>query len=565
MASYTITADRGYLQTAQNDTVFLKAGVLISGGIDMRGNGPGAGGLSGSQSLFLYGSVYGSVNDYWTDTSGGNYIQVGAHGSVSATGWGTIQLGGGGNTILNAGEITSSIYGNAIYIWASSGGFQDQATTLVNTGLIAGGNRGSASDLITITGAQSVRITNSGEMIAGTNASAISASGVDDSRLVNTGTIVGDVELYGGAFVVDTRFGKIFGTVTTGVGNDFVRASAGDDSISGGGGNDTLVGFDGDDSLDGGAGTDVMSGGAGDDTFWVDDTGDVVREFSGAGEDLVLSTISFTLSGNVENLRLLDLARIGAGNTLDNQITGNDSANALTGGAGNDTLAAGVGNDTLTGGTGADRMVGGAGNDIYVVENTSDQVIELAGDGTDLVQSLVSLTLANNVEKLTLVGSANLSGTGNSLANTITGNSGTNKLTGAAGNDTLSGGAGNDSLTGGAGADRMTGGAGADRFIFAAVSESTVATAGRDRITDFDRAEGDRIDLRSIDANSLASGDQAFQDAIVTSFTGVAGQLRFFSSGGSTVVQGDVNGDRVADFAIQFDGTRTFTGGEFLL
>ncbi|MGH2340382.1 calcium-binding protein [Segnochrobactraceae bacterium EtOH-i3] len=565
MASYTITADRGSLQTAQNDTVFLKAGVLISGGIDMRGNGPGAGGLSGSQSLFLYGSVYGSVNDYWTDTSGGNYIQVGAHGSISATGWGTIQLGGGGNTILNAGEITSSIYGNAIYIWASSGGFQDQATTLVNTGLIAGGNRGSASDLITITGAQSVRITNSGEMIAGTNASAISASGVDDSRLVNTGTIVGDVELYGGAFVVDTRFGKIFGTVTTGVGNDFVRASAGDDSISGGGGNDTLVGFDGDDSLDGGAGTDVMSGGAGDDTFWVDSIGDVVRERSGEGNDLVISTISYTLNGNVEDLQLLSGGFVGTGNTLGNMITGNEDTNRLSGNAGNDSLIGGLGNDTLDGGTGADRMDGGAGNDFYLVENVGDQIVELIGEGTDTVQSTVSLTLAANVEKLTLTGSAALSGTGNVLANTITGNSRANTLSGGAGSDSLSGGAGNDSLNGGSGADVLTGGTGADRFIYTAVSDSLVSTAGRDRITDFDRTAGDRIDLRSIDANSLASGDQAFQDAIVTSFTGVAGQLRFFTSGGSTVVQGDVNGDKVADFAIQFDGTRTFTGGEFLL
>ncbi len=60
-----------------------------------------------------------------------------------------------------------------------------------------------------------------------------------------------------------------------------------------------------------------------------------------------------------------------------------------------------------------------------------------------------------------------------------------------AGRDTLFGGAGDDLLTGGRGVDRLTGGTGADRFVF--------ATPGRDRITDFNAAEGDRIDLTAFD------------------------------------------------------------------
>ena len=43
-----------------------------------------------------------------------------------------------------------------------------------------------------------------------------------------------------------------------------------------------------------------------------------------------------------------------------------------------------------------------------------------------------------------LTGTANLSGTGNELDNTITGNNGNNILTGAAGNDALDGALGND-------------------------------------------------------------------------------------------------------------------------
>jgi Ca2+-binding RTX toxin-like protein len=233
---------------------------------------------------------------------------------------------------------------------------------------------------------------------------------------------------------------------------------AGDDEIYGFAGNDTLTGSDGNDYIDGGEGNDVLNGGAGDDTFVIDSASDSVTEASGQGIDTVKSTVAWTLGANVENLTLLDLggAISATGNELDNVLVGNSSDNTLTGGAGADQLFGNAGNDTLDGGAGADSLVGGAGNDTYVADDAGDAVVELAAGGSDTVQSSITYTLGDNVEKLTLTGAAAINGTGNSLNNTLTGNSAANTLTGGAGNDSLNGGAGADTLVGGTGDDTYT-------------------------------------------------------------------------------------------------------------
>lgn len=101
-------------------------------------------------------------------------------------------------------------------------------------------------------------------------------------------------------------------------------------------------------------------------------------------------------------------------------------------------------NDVLSYAGGAAQMSGGAGNDSYVVNDVGDSVIELAGQGADVVQSAVTFTLGANVENLVLTGTANTWGTGNELVNVITGNAGANRLNGGLGLDILRGGAGND-------------------------------------------------------------------------------------------------------------------------
>ena len=126
-------------------------------------------------------------------------------------------------------------------------------------------------------------------------------------------------------------------------------------------------------------------------------------------------------------------------------------------------------NDTLNGGQGANTLVGGSGNDIYVVDNIADTTVELAGEGVDLAQSSITWTLADNVDNLTLTGTAAINGTGNELDNVIIGNSADNTLSALTGNDTLDGGAGSDT---------MLGGSGNDTYIVDATADTVIEAAG---------------------------------------------------------------------------------------
>ena len=144
------------------------------------------------------------------------------------------------------------------------------------------------------------------------------------------------------------------GTVAiNGTGNELANILVGNSAAN------TLNGGAGDDTLNGGAGADTLIGGLGNDTYKVDNTGDVVTETSTLSTEIdsVYSSVSYTLSANVENLTLTGTAALnGTGNELDNILTGND---------GNNTLIGGLGNDILIGGAGKDTLTGGAGNDIF--------------------------------------------------------------------------------------------------------------------------------------------------------------------------------------------------------
>jgi Ca2+-binding RTX toxin-like protein len=281
-------------------------------------------------------------------------------------------------------------------------------------------------------------------------------------------------------------------TIITGWGNawdNIITGNGASNELYGDTGNDTLSGGNGDDSLNGGIGNDAMIGGRGDDSYLVTVTGDKVTEKAGEGYDTVRTYLTtYVLGDNIETLQFTaPVAAVGTGNALANNIhgaIGNDVLDGksgddyLYGNGGDDTLIGGVGNDLMLGGIGNDAMTGGKGNDIYYVDSKHDAVTELAGQGTDLIYSDISLDLAgkavSNVENLALQGSGDLTGYGNALANAITGNSGQNYILGLAGNDRLDGGLGNDALDGGHGDDVVEGGAGNDG-LFGAYGQDTLS------------------------------------------------------------------------------------------
>lgn len=164
--------------------------------------------------------------------------------------------------------------------------------------------------------------------------------------------------------------------------NDSLYGGSGDDILYGDRDHDVLDGGNGNDILYGGTDTDRMSGGDGNDVYHVDNVNDKVIEQPGEGTDTVYSSVSYTVSANVENLTLTGSSNInGIGNHGDNVLTGNDGHNHLSGHNGNDFLYGMSGNDTLSGGNGNDHLNGEDGNDRLLGGNGHDYLN--GGNGDD--------------------------------------------------------------------------------------------------------------------------------------------------------------------------------------
>ncbi|KTB59412.1 mannuronan epimerase [Pseudomonas viridiflava ICMP 13104] len=376
---------------------------------------------------------------------------------------------------------------------------------------------------------------------------------------------------------------------------------------------DTLVGGTGNDILDGDQGADDMTGGDGNDIYVVDNALDTVTESNDSPSqiDAVVSSVSWTLGANVENLLLTGVSAInGTGNALKNVITGNAADNILNGGAS------------------ADLLTGGDGSDSYVVDDVADRVVETATDaatgGIDTVySSLASYTLGANLEKLVITSSGAANAIGNALdnvlyagagdnvldgrdgndtvsyqvatsgvtvalntsaqqatggsgldtikgtenligsqfADTLTGNKNANILVGGDGNDSLSGGAGDDVLIGGSGADTLIGGTGADHYVFSSASDVGLGTL-RDIINGFKVAESDKLDFSGFDARPSTDDADAFVFIGNAAFsTGNTGELRFADG----VLYGNIDDGAGADFEIQLTGVQTLQAADIIV
>lgn len=332
----------------------------------------------------------------------------------------------------------------------------------------------------------------------------------------------------------------------------------------------TLIGTETEDVIDStGYTLQTLYGGAGNDVYVLDPS-DVIVEGIGQGTDTVSLSYAvfyssdYTLGDNIENLTY-DMSGIagvmGVGPNSD--FFGNSLANVIS--VVNDAGGLTFVDNILDGGAGNDTLSGGVGNDIYYVDSTTDVVIENAGAGVDEVRSTAATyTLSANVENLSLQGTGNIAGVGNTLANVLTGNTGNNTLDGGDGHDTLIGGAGNDSLVGGAGNDSLQGDAGVDTLVGGAGDDTYKIDSAADVVTEIAGGGSDRVVLAdSVLSYTLAAEVEtlymADEDGATQGKSGIGNALNNFIMG--TAWADNISGAAGNDVLDGGDGTDTLSGG----
>ena len=358
-------------------------------------------------------------------------------------------------------------------------------------------------------------------------------------------------------------------TIYGGAGNDRISAMGGDDMLVGGEGDDLLFGQLGNDTIDGGAGNDTLLGDAGADILIASSGKDVMTGGLDAADQFVITRLQ---AGDVTTItdfqdgvdQLYFLHEEGENGEVIPIVkqTGFDSNS--------DGFINSLDSGWTTDGTNLTFTFAEGGK--LVLENRTQITFGSIGFGSPDNWEDAN---GENAEPQDLVGSEEqddlTGGSGNDTLqglggiDTLNGAMGNDRLMGGDGDDTLYGAGGNDRLTGGLGADDLYGEAGKDVFVFLSATDSTTAAAGRDTIFDFSGKRSDRIDLSAIDANGGGRGDRAFDFIGDDRFSGDAGELRFVQKGDATYLYGDTNGDRKADFAIQFDDEIVFQNRDFQL
>lgn len=369
-------------------------------------------------------------------------------------------------------------------------------------------------------------------------------------------------------------------------GNDLIYGYNGDDTINGGHGHDIIYGGDQNDTLHGGWGNDNLIGGTGDDKLygeWGDDTldggygNDTMH--GGNGNNLFIPGLGNDKMHGGDDHDTVDYSALsqGVNVTMHQQLTGtgtvtgtgglvkNDTLTSIEkviGGQGNDTMilgarteaAGGAGDDTFKSGTGANVINGGGGFDTVSYMGRDD------GITVDLARKTAS-------DGDTLIEIENVIGTAH--GDLITGNAAANELFGGDGRDYLKGGAGNDRLIGGRGGDSLEGGSGADRFVFVETADSEARfwydeeLAQRDSIVDFNRAEGDKIELKGMGA-FFFSGDLQGRSSYGNSINLAPREIGFTQSGGGVRVWVNVDGDAKAEMQFYVKGVDDLQASDFV-
>lgn len=314
-------------------------------------------------------------------------------------------------------------------------------------------------------------------------------------------------------------------------GDDHLQGLADDDTLDGGGADDTLEGNGGNDVLVGGDGVDILLGHAGDDYLR---PGNVLQSevaFGYGGFDIVDwgFTAGATWVINLgKNLAVANGSVFQSISSIEGVVTGD----------GDDSIVGSKADNDITSGHGADTVRAGAGDD-WVTDYGGENWLVL-GDGDDTA----NLSAGASFIECGLGDDSVWSGSGD---DTIKGGEGGDTLRGYTGFDIILGGKGADRISGEGDADLLFGGRGADTFVINDWNDSSVVAA--DMIDDWDAA--DVLDLSGIDAREDRAGNEAFR--IVDAFTGSSGQLmiRYDAVDDTTIIEGDVWGDGVADLRVE--------------
>ncbi|MGE5500924.1 MAG: M10 family metallopeptidase C-terminal domain-containing protein [Ignavibacteriales bacterium] len=314
---------------------------------------------------------------------------------------------------------------------------------------------------------------------------------------------------------------------------DLIKGSALADIIYGNGGDDSLYGLGGNDTIYGGAGNDYLSGGDGNDILV---PGSGVNDLrGGAGYDTFVMSARTTTSGFSDDL-IYDMTD---GDKIDVSAWGISDFSQIKAVMGVDYYGAAI-------------------NAYYNGQNHLLSFLDVAPwqfEATDFIYS----NAAGGTQNGTAYGDMLFGSRGDDVLN---GNGGCDTLLGGIGNDTINGGAGGDDIYGGAGKDTMTGGTGYDAFIFQTATDSLYGSS-HDVITDFVSGV-DWIDLCGVDANSGVSGNQAFSFIGTANFS-AAGQLRYVSANGVTMIYGNTDADSTPEFQIELTGAHTLHAYDFVL